>query len=198
MHLLPQAIAHFRAAYPKVDLHLIEGNTDAVMLALRDGHTDIGIVRYPTPVIASVAMTTLQRNRYIAALSTIHPKAAKTRLRLIDLKDEPFIFPSHDQGSSGAYMSALLACQRAGFTPKIVQQATHAQSIIALVESGLGVALVPDIWQDLAARAVVFKRLAGMRDDDTGLAFACRRDEQDAALITNFRDSVQFSVAKRG
>ena len=95
-------------------------------------------------------------------------------------------------------MSALIACQRAGFVPNIVQQATHAQSIVALVESGLGVALVPDIWENLAARTVVFKRLVDMRDDDdTGLAFACRREEQEAALITNFRASVQHSVTNR-
>ena len=94
-------------------------------------------------------------------------------------------------------MSALLACQRAGFVPNIVQQATHAQSIVALVESGLGVALVPDIWENLAARTVLFKRLVDMRDDDTGLAFACRREEQEAALITNFRASVQTSMVKR-
>ena len=95
-------------------------------------------------------------------------------------------------------MSALLACQRAGFTPNIVQHATHAQSIVALVESGLGVALVPDIWENLAARTtMVFKRLVDMRDGDTGLALACRREEQEAALITNFRASVQHSVAKR-
>lgn len=197
IRLLPHAIAHFRAAYPTVDLHLLEGSTDAIMLALHDGRTDVGIVRYPTSNVPSVAMTTLQRNRYVAALPTNHPKAGKTRLRLIDLRDEPFIFPSREQGSSGAYMSALLACQRAGFMPNIVQQATHAQSIVALVESGLGVALVPDIWENLAARTMVFKRLVDMRDDDTGLAFACRREEQEAALITNFRASVQDGVRKR-
>lgn len=197
IRLLPDAIAHFRSAYPTVDLHLNEGSTDAIMLALRDGSTDVGIVRYPTSTVPSVIMTTLQRNRYVAALPTSHPKSKKTRLRLGDLKDEPFIFPSREQGSSGAYMSALLACQRAGFVPNIVQQATHAQSIVALVESGLGVALVPDIWENLAARTVLFKRLVDMRDDDTGLAFACRREEQEAALITNFRASVQTSMVKR-
>lgn len=197
VRLLPHAIAHFRAAYPTVDLQLREGNTDAIMVALRDDRTDVGIVRYPTPVVPSVAMTTLQRDRYVAALPTSHPKAGKARLRLIDLRDEPFIFPSRDQGSSGAYMSALLACQRAGFVPNIVQQATHAHSIVALVGSGLGVALVPDIWENLAARTVVFKQLVGMRDDDTGLAFAFRREEQQAALIANFRASVQHGVTTR-
>lgn len=196
VRLLPRAISHFRAAFPGVDLELREGNTDAIMLALRDGRADVGIVRYPTPVVRSVAMTPLQRDRYAAALPIDHPKAAKPRLRLADLRDEPFIFPSREQGSSGGYMAALMACQRAGFTPNIVQQAAHAHSIVALVESGLGVALVPDVWEGLAVRSVVFKRLAGMLDDDIGLSFACRREEQDAALVNNFRASVLHGLGR--
>lgn len=194
IHLLPRAIAHFRAAYPTVDLQLLEGNTDAIMQALRDGRTEVGIVRYPTLNVPSVALTTVQRDRYVAALPANHPKARKVRLRLSDLRNEPFIFPARVQGP-GAYMSALLACQSAGFMPNIVQQATHAQSIVALVESGLGVALVPDVWEQLAARTMVFRRLVGMRDGATGLAFACRREEKDAALIGNFRTSVLHGVA---
>lgn len=195
IRLLPHAIAHFRAAYPGVDLQLGEGSTDAIMLAVRDGRTDVGIVRYPTASVPSVHLTTLQRDRYVAALPIDHPKARKVRLKLGDLRDEPFIFPSREQGSA-AYMSALLACQRAGFMPNIVQQATHAQSIVALVESGLGVAIVPDIWESLAPRTMVFKRLVGATDDVTGLAFACRSEEQDAALVANFRASLQQRSGK--
>lgn len=197
IRLLPRALAHFRVAHPGVDLHLREASTDAIMLSLRDGGTDVGIVRYPTPTVASVTTLALQRDRYVAALPMAHPKAARLRLRLADLRDEPFIFPSRDEGSA-AYLSALLACRRAGFTPNIVQQAAHAQSIVALVEGGLGVALVPDIWEDLAPRAVAFKRLVGMQDDEIGLALACRHDEHEAALITNFRASLLQAVKKRG
>ena len=189
IRLLPRSIAHFRAAHPGVDLHLSEANTDAILVALRDGRTDVGIVRYPTPDQPAVTTTMLERNRYVAALPLQHPKAGKARLHLIELRDDPFIFPSRQEGSA-AYMSALLACQRAGFMPNIVQQAAHAQSIVALVESGLGVALVPDVWESLAPRAVAFKRLVGMQEDRIGLAFACRRGEEDAALIANFRASV--------
>lgn len=194
--LLPNAITHFRSLYPQVELNLLEGSSDAIMLALRDGRTDVGIVRYPTTQVPSVTLTTLQRNPYIAALPSTHRLAGRSRLRLSDLRHEPFIFPSHEQGV-GAYTSALLACQGAGFMPHIVQQATHAQSIVALVESGLGVALVPDIWKNLAARNVIFKHLSDTRQHDTGLAFACRREEQGAALISNFLASMQFAAAQR-
>ena len=187
--LLPRAITHFRSGHPNVELRLLEASTNNTMIALRDGLADAGIVRYPTPPNSSVALTILEKNYYIAALPAAHPKAKKSRLRLADLRDEPFIFPSRMEGSA-AYMSTMLACQKAGFIPNIVQEAYHAQAIVALVESGLGVALVPNNWKDLATRAVEFKHLTGMPEDQIGLSFACRRDEEESVLLKNFRSSL--------
>ena len=191
--LLPRAIAHFRSGHPNVELRLLEASTNNTMIALRDGLADVGVVRYPTPPNPSVALTILEKNYYVAALPAAHPKAKKSRLRLADLRDEPFIFPSRMEGSA-AYMSTMLACQKAGFIPNIVQEAYHAQAIVALVESGLGVALVPNNWKDLATRAVEFKHLTGMPEDQLGLAFACRKDEEESVLLKNFKSSL-LSVA---
>lgn len=194
IQLLPRAIAHFRGLYPRVDLHLSETNTDAIMVALRDGQTDVGIVRYPTPGHSTIKVELLERNHYVAALPLHHPKVSRPRLRLSELSKEPFIFPSRLEGSA-AYTAALSACQRAGFSPNIVQQASHAQTIIALVESGLGVALVPDLWENLTPRAVVFKPLIGTRENEIGLAFACRNEESESVLIRNFRHALAMALS---
>lgn len=188
IRLLPRTIARFFTAHPLVDLHLTEANSDTIMIALRDGRTDAGLVRYPTPGHPSISIVPLERNHYIAALPKGHSKTARARLRLSDLRNEPFIFPSRVDASA-AYASSLLACQEAGFMPKIVQQAAQAQTIIALVESGLGVALVPDVWKDFPPRAVVFKPLMGLARHETGIAFACRIADEEVALIRNFREA---------
>jgi len=138
--LLPQAIAHFRADHPMVDLRLSEAGTNAIMAGLLDGLIDIGLVRSPAPNYPSVATVIVQKNHYVAALPGNHPKARKINLRLADLSDEPFIMPSPLDGSA-TYMSMMHACSYAGFVPNIVQEASQAQTIVALVESGLGVAL---------------------------------------------------------
>lgn len=191
--LLPRAIAHFRAHHPRVDLRLSEAGTNAIMVGLRDGLIDIGLVRYPTPNHPSVATVIVENNHYVAALPANHPKAAKARLRLSDLRDEPFIMPSPLEGSA-AYMSMMHACWHAGFVPNIVQEASQAQTIVALVEGGLGVALVPNLWQHLAPRAVAFRRLYAMPKATLGLAFACRKEEEDAVLLRAFRHSVEVAA----
>lgn len=193
IRLLPRSIAHFRANHPHVDLRLSEAGTNAIMTGLRDGLIDIGLVRYPTPNHPSVSTVIVESNHYVAALPIRHPKTAKQRLKLLDLRDEPFIMPSPLDGSA-AYMSMMHACWHAGFVPNIVQEASQAQTIVALVESGLGVALVPNLWQGLAPRAVEFRQLYGMPKNQLGLAFACRREEEGAVLLRAFRKSVEHAA----
>ena len=118
-----------------------------------------------------------------------HRLAGRARLQLSDLRDEPFIMPSPLEGSA-TYMSMMQACSHAGFVPNIVQEASQAQTIVALVESGLGVALVPNVWQDLAPRAVTFHALRGMPKTRLGLAVAFRKEEEGAVLLRSFRQSV--------
>ena len=183
--LLPRAIAHFRADHPMVDLRLSEAGTNVIMAGLLDGLIDIGLVRSPAPNYPSVATVIVQDNHYVAAL--------KVNLRLADLADEPFIMPSPLDGSA-TYMSMMHACAHAGFVPNIVQEASQAQTIVALVESGLGVALVPNLWQHLAPRAVKFRALKGMPKASLGLAVAYRKEEENAVLLQAFRRSVEAAV----
>lgn len=193
IRLLPRSIAHFRARHPRVDLRLSESGTNAAMSGLKEGLIDIGLVRYPTPNHPTVATAIVETNHYVAALPATHPKAEKSRLQLADLRHEPFIMPSPLDGSA-SYMSMMHACAHAGFVPNIVQEASQAQTILALVESGLGIALVPNVWQHLAPRAVKFHRLYGMPRNKIGLAFACRKEEEDAVLLRAFRQSVEAAV----
>lgn len=193
VRLLPRALARFRMLYPHVDLQLVESNTDIIMRSLRDGRIDAGIVRFPTSNIPDVVVTMLDESRLVAALPSQHALARRAKLRLHDLRSESFIFPPQLEGS-GLYAASWMACQDAGFLPQIVQQASHAQTIISLVEAGMGVALVPDVWARLAPREVVFKQLADLTRTDIGLAFACRADEADSVLIKNLYACLQAAT----
>ena len=61
---------------------------------------------------------------------------------------EPFIqFPR--ELAPGLYDLAIAACQKAGFTPHLAQEAIQMQTILGLVAAGLGVALVPQCMSKL-------------------------------------------------
>ena len=173
MAFVPRTIARFHAAYPKAELILYEADTQAILQAIEVGDTDIGVVRYPTPKLPSITMEPVLGDRYIAALPAHHRLARRKTLRLIELRDEPFILPSQRMTPT-SHLNVLAACHQAGFSPRTVQQGSQAQTIIALVESGLGVALVPKLWQLMAGHAVALLPLAGQRDGVTGLGMAYR------------------------
>jgi DNA-binding transcriptional LysR family regulator len=193
IRLLPRAIAHFRSTHASVDLRLQEAGSSAIMVALRDGSIDVGIVREPVPGHPAISTRIVERERYLAALPAAHPLAQGKRLRLADLRSEPFILPSRAE-LSAAHLSIMFVCQQAGFVPNMVQEGEQAQTIVALVEAGLGVALVPSLWQDLAPRAVVFRKLSDVPQSEQGLAFACRKGEEQAVLVRAFRSSVDAAA----
>ncbi len=54
----------------------------------------------------------------------------------------------------------MLRCQQSGFTPRVAQEAMQVQTIVSLVESGLGVALVPGVAKRYVNRGVRFLTLS--------------------------------------
>lgn len=73
------------------------------------------------------------------ALPADHPLARAPGLRLADLAAEPWIF-----GGSGPWSQiTTAACEAAGFVPEQAHSASGWTAILALVEAGMGVALIP-------------------------------------------------------
>lgn len=88
----------------------------------------------------------LGRDEYIAALPRGKSLAGKSLLHLSDLANQSFVMYASTH-AAGLHSTAMLAGQQAGFVPRVAQQAIQVQTVLALVESGLSVALVPSVMQ---------------------------------------------------
>jgi DNA-binding transcriptional LysR family regulator len=75
----------------------------------------------------------------MVALSSKHRFASRASLSLAELADENFIMYKH---GTIVHKLALTACQSAGFEPKIFYETLRGASIIGLVASNSGVALM--------------------------------------------------------
>ncbi|MCZ0979651.1 LysR substrate-binding domain-containing protein [Streptomyces diastatochromogenes] len=85
-----------------------------------------------------------------------HPLADAPGLRLADLAAEPWIF-----GGSGPWSEiTTAACEAAGFVPEQAHSASGWTAILAMVEAGMGIALVPG-WPPPTAGAAGPGRHAG-------------------------------------
>ncbi len=69
-----------------------------------------------------------------------HPLAARSRLRLEQLVDQPLIL--YERGSTGR-QHVLDAFYAKGLSPRIALETTSTETVVSMVEAGLGVAIVP-------------------------------------------------------
>jgi DNA-binding transcriptional LysR family regulator len=138
---LPAAIESYRRRYPKVELRLRELATYAQIPALLDGTLDLAFMRDGDPT-EGIQMTTMFKEPYIAVLPEGHALARKRSLRVADLLDEPFILFARRMGPL-AFDRTMACCERSGFRPNIVQEASQWPTHVRLVAAGLGVTLAP-------------------------------------------------------
>ena len=191
--MLQKLLPLFRAEYPGVELVLREATSVAIMQQLEDRSLDIGLVRVPLLQSSRATLVSLERDHYIAALPRVNTLAVNgsstgagastgaSPLRLSDMAAEPFVMyaPTH---AAGLHSTAMLACQLAGFIPRVAQQAVQVQTVLALVESGLGVALVPSVMEKFARDNIVYRTLVDVSAQAAiGLSLAYMADTESAS-----------------
>ena len=191
--LLPQLVQLMREALPQVELELSEGPTSSLCAMLRTGDLDAALLRYPVTQTDGVHMQPLNEDALVVALPQGHALAARKRLRLLDLRDEALIQYSPSL-VPGLYTLILAACQHAGFLPRSQQQATQVQTMLSLVQAGLGVALVPSVVAGTPMVGVQFTPLADASHmSATGIALAWT-PERDTPLNLRFRAMLQTAL----
>ena len=191
--LLPAVLHDFRALYPDVALSLQELNAAEQAAALGDKTIHVGFARpyapHPDAVVGAVL-----REPFLAAFPQAHPRAGDAPLRLPALKDEPFIsFPERPQPS---YAEAVrIACESAGFAPRVVQEVREMQTALSLVAAGFGVALLPASVTHLHRDGVVYRPLEEPAPR-TELAVVSRSDDP-SPVLQNFLAVVRAQVKQR-
>ena len=176
---LPEALRTYRRNYPEVELSLSELTTAQQVKALLNRQLDVGFVRPPL-YTTEIETYILMEEEFVLALPETHALQNLANITLSKLKDEPFIlYPRHL--GPGLYDPVVSACQQAGFSPRVVQEATQMHTILSLVTIGVGVALVPACVQLLQWQGVVFKSL-GNSAPKTQIALAWNKDNRSSAL----------------
>jgi DNA-binding transcriptional LysR family regulator len=156
--LIPDLIPGFRTQYPDVELVLREATSGAILSMLNEEALDLGIVRTPLLQSHGATLQTLQRDRLLLALPAGHALVRSEPAVLAELASEGFVMYSPTE-AAGLHAHAMAACEAAGFVPTVTQEATQVLTVLALVESGLGIALVPEVARGQRAPRVVYRDL---------------------------------------
>jgi DNA-binding transcriptional LysR family regulator len=178
--LLPRLARVLREDFPPITLDLKgEMLTPNQVAALLDRRLDLGFLRPPVRS-PDLDVRVLRREPLIAVLPEPHRLAAQPRVRLAELRSEPFIcYPSHRR--SVVYDAVFDACRGAGFTPHEIVEVAETSTMVSFVAAGLGIALVPASVQHLQITGAVYRPLAGTTVE-VELAVATRADDRSPHL----------------
>ncbi|RZF31709.1 LysR family transcriptional regulator [Paraburkholderia sp. UYCP14C] len=148
----------FGAAYPEVELKLREVVSNDLAAQLLAGHIDAAIM-FPTVPDKSLATRTVLTEPLCVALSRSHPRARARRLKIAQLAGEPFVL-ALEEVAPGLRATIVEHCRSGGFEPDIRFEVQLQQTVLSLVDEGVGVALVPSSMRKAQLAGVVFRPLA--------------------------------------
>lgn len=176
-HLMKRVLTAYRQRYPRVTLTLSESPSERQREALAERTLDIGLLRQAedAPSTSGLHFETLIDEALVVVLHQGHALAHRESLSISDLANEAFIMHPPDVGTAVDGKIRRM-CERAGFTPRVVQEARESTTIVALAASGLGVAVLPEAVRCIQIEGVRFRALSE-RDAHTPLLLAKRRDD---------------------
>ncbi len=184
--LLPQCIGAYRHQHPDIRLDLREGVTQRQREAILAGEMDVGFVRPISGDNGELTTRRLINEPMMLALREQHPLAALERVPVEALAAEPFIlFSRKDALYFYKIVSDIL--HKADVTPEVVQDATQLYTVVALVSSGVGLAIVPASARHMRFPGVTFRYLDLTVPVNAALDLIWRPDDDHPAL-QNFID----------
>jgi DNA-binding transcriptional LysR family regulator len=198
LDVVPALFERFRRDYPTVELELVAETTARQLRALREGRIDLALLVGPVTDARGLALVELATQGLAVVVPAAHPLAARRRVRLGELAAEPFVAFTAEE-SSGFATAWLGACRDAGFAPRVVQQASQMQAILALVAGGLGVAVVPAALRRLRMDGVALLAIAA-RGTPPGypLVFAHPRETENPAVAAFVASARRALAPARG
>lgn len=138
VHWLPAMLKAFQEQYPQIRFKLLNGDYHDVEQWLEEGAVDLGFVSLPTRAPGKV--TPLMEDRLLVILPKDHPLASLDSFPIGYARQETFI--SLLESSDHDLRRALDA---EGIRPHIRFITKDDYAIIAMVEQGLGIAIMPEL-----------------------------------------------------
>jgi DNA-binding transcriptional LysR family regulator len=178
--LVLAAVRRYHERFAAVHLTLEEGLDEFQYSGLETGRFDIGIVRGYRP-LPQLVLENLVDSRLCVALPVTHWLANADDLGYEDLADDDFVLWPR-VGSPDGYDRIVAGCRRAGYEPRIAAETSNAQTVLALVEAGVGVSILGSTLGGLEQSGVTFVPLR----DELDRLYVVRRADDDSSVCRDF------------
>ncbi len=182
-HWLPNIIKEFQKDYPNIDYELLLGDYTEIEEWIMEGRVDCGFLRLPThPELETIF---LEQDKLMAIIPEDHCLADCDKFPVTALCDEPFMLLE-----KGAKAEVSEIFERCGLTPKVHFTTWDDYAIMSMVESGLGISILPQLILTRVPYKIIAKELDVPAYRNIGLAL---RDKKTASLaVKRFIEYLQY------
>lgn len=182
-HWLPNMIKTFQAEYPNIEFELLLGDYTEIENWIHEGRVDFGFLRLP--IKSKLESIFLEQDRLLVILPENHPLAGCERFPLTGLLQDPFMILE-----KGAKNEIAEIFERHKMIPNIRFTTWDDYAIMAMVEKGLGISILPELILQRVPYKIVAKELEVPAYRKIGIAL---RDLKSASLaVKRFMDYIQY------
>lgn len=167
-HWLPYIIKAFRKDYPNIDYEILLGDYTEIEAWISNGRVDCGFLRLPTN--SEFETIFLEQDRLLAVLPENHYLAENKSVSVADLCNEPFMLLE-----KGAKSEISEIFEKSGFVPQTHFTTWDDYAIMSMIESGLGISVLPELILKRIPYKVVAKELDTPAYRNIGLAYRSKK-----------------------
>lgn len=182
-HWLPNIIKEFQKDYPDIDYELLLGDYTEIEEWILEGRVDCGFLRLPTH--SELDTIFLEQDKLLAILPEDHPFAGCDKFPVEALCEEPFMLL--EKGEK-AEISEIF--ERHNLKPHVRFTTWDDYAVMSMVESGLGISILPQLILKRVPYHIVAKELDVPAYRNIGLAV--RNKKTVSLAVKRFMDYLDY------
>jgi DNA-binding transcriptional LysR family regulator len=196
---MPQIIRRFQEEYPSINLKFFEYYHGDLLPMLESGEVDVifPMNMGPDGSLKNIEIEVIYKDENALAMPIEHPLAGEDEVELPKAAQEKFIFLDRNISPLG-YYAKIRMCENNGFSPQIVCVVKNIDTILWLIESGIGISILPYCSRHISFPAVRFAKIKNESSIFTmSIAYLRGNDNPAVQLLLNLirleRDSIRFN-----
>ena len=160
---LPNIFAEFQKDFPMIEYEMLMGEYEEIEQWIEEGRVDCGFLSLPTK--NKLDTVSLKQDEYFVVLPKNHPLAEKEKIDVHNLENQPFMLLKHVGRTE---VTKIL--EKANVHPKVRFTIWEDYAIMAMVERGLGIGILPELILQRIPYQLEIRPLAEPYYRDIGIA----------------------------